>query len=92
MKDLFDFDVDDEKYFEELKSPKATTTIKKEFRRMHGYNSNYFCKDCKYFLEGLYRSRKYFKCEKIGLSHSEATDIRKSDVACNLYVVDVKGE
>ena len=85
MINLLGVEVDDEKYFEEVKSEKSTATIKSEFRRMHGYRKGLCCKDCAHFLEGSYHNRKYFKCVKMGLSHSEATDIRKSDIACNLY-------
>lgn len=85
MKDLLGYEVDDSKYFEDNKPLKIKETIKSEFRRMHGYKTGCFCKDCKSFIEGHYHNRKYLKCVKMGLSHSEATDIRKSDIACNLY-------
>lgn len=85
MKNLLGLDVDDSKYFEDIKSRKPIETIKQQFRRVHGYKKDYKCKNCSFFLEGRYRNKKYFKCRKLGLSHSEATDIRKSDVACNLY-------
>ncbi len=85
MKELLGVEVDENKYFEDLKSEKARATIKSEFRRMHGYKTGCFCKNCKSYLEFRYHNKRYRKCRLIGLSHSEATDIRKSDMACNLY-------
>ena len=85
MKDLFGNDVGESKYFENADTPSKKPTIKSEFRRMHGFRKGLLCRNCKYFLEGSYHKRKYFKCMKMGLSHSEATDIRKSDAGCTLY-------
>ena len=59
-------------------------TIKANFRNSYGFKKGFFCKNCKYFNEYTY-NRTYFKCEKIGITHSSATDIRKKDIACNLY-------
>lgn len=42
-----------------------------------------FCKDCPHFVEHLW-DKKYFKCSVYGSSHSEATDWRKSYIACGL--------
>ena len=55
--------------------PRCGKTYKQKFRNEHGFKNGYFCKNCKYFVE----------CEKLGITCSSATDIRKSDVACNLY-------
>lgn len=85
MINLLGIEVDDEKYFEDVKPAKSTATIKSEFRRMHGYKTDCFCKDCKSFFQGRYHNKRYYKCKLIGLSNSEATDIRKSDIACSLY-------
>ena len=43
------------------------------------------CGNCKYFLRLRYKGKKYFKCELWKLSHSEATDKRVSDDACNRW-------
>ena len=59
-------------------------TKKSLFRSINGYKQGFYCKNCKYFKE-LRHNRKYFKCEKLGITSSEATDIRKNDIACNLY-------
>ena len=85
MIDLLGKIVDEDKYFEELKTIQSRETIKSAFRKMHGFKSGSYCKNCAHFIEGHYHNRNYFKCQKMGLSHSEATDIRKSDVACSLY-------
>jgi hypothetical protein len=60
-------------------------TIKGTFRKFHGYNKNNKCKDCIYHIVGRYNGKWYHKCEKIGLSNSEATDIRLKDYACDLF-------
>lgn len=59
-------------------------TKKSLFRSIHGYKKGFYCKNCIYFKEMRY-NRKYFKCEKLGITSSQATDIRKNDIACNLY-------
>lgn len=59
-------------------------TKKSLFRSINGYKQGFYCKNCKYFKE-LRHNRKYFKCEKLGITSSDATDIRKNDIACNLY-------
>jgi len=42
------------------------------------------CKACKYRIRIKYHGKSFNKCEKLGLSHSEATDIRLKCI-CNLY-------
>lgn len=42
------------------------------------------CSDCQFFMEGYYHDRKLFKCSVYGVTHSEATDWRKSYLACGL--------
>lgn len=65
-------------------SPRSGKTIKSKFRYNYGYKKGFLCKNCKFFVECRY-NRKYFKCEKMEITSSSATDIRKSDIACNLY-------
>ena len=48
----------------------------------YGYGVG-FCKDCHHFREKEY-GRTYFKCLVYGDSDSEATDWRKSYIACGL--------
>ena len=58
--------------------------IKDEFRFMYGFNKEHRCKECEYFVRATY-NRTYFKCEKMGISSSVATDIRANDYACKLF-------
>lgn len=84
MKDLLGIEVDENKYFEDANVEKSKETIKSKFRKIHGYKNGYQCKNCAYFCTYT-QSRTWFKCSKIGLTNSSATDINKKDVACNLY-------
>ena len=76
-------------YFE-LNKPKETTrqTIKEKFRRINGYLQGKTCKDCKHLKTFKQHYKTYYKCERIGVTSSEATDIRLKDCACRLF----KGE
>lgn len=60
-------------------------SIKQKFRENYGYKKDFYCKDCDYFKEYYINGKKYFKCQKVGITSSSATDIRKKDIACNLY-------
>lgn len=60
-------------------------SIRGAFRKMYGFNHKHTCKDCK-FLVSKMRDRTYYKCSLMGISASEATDIRLKDVACNAWV------
>ena len=59
-------------------------TKKSLFRLVNGFKEGCYCKNCNYFVEKEH-NRKYFKCKNLGVSSSKATDIRKNDIACNLY-------
>ena len=65
--------------------PPPRMTLKESFRKKNGYLEGKYCKDCKYHHRFDYHYKYYHKCEKLGISNSEATDIRLKDVACNLY-------
>lgn|GEM_PF-5518484 len=63
-------------------------TIKQAFRDVAGYNDKHTCADCKHHHAYKHcgsRKRIYHKCEKIGNSSCESTDIRLSDRACKFY-------
>lgn len=60
-------------------------TFKSDFRHIYGFDKEHQCKNCKYFREFYYNYKHYFKCEMLGITHSQATDIRKKDYACKLY-------
>ena len=79
--DVFGNEVD---YFE-LNKIVPKETIKERFRRINGYAQDKFCRDCKYFKMFSYNRKKYYKCEKIGVTQSQATDIRLKDCACKLF-------
>lgn len=65
-------------------SKKGSETIKSRFRKAYGFDDEHFCKDCRHciFKE---RDRRYYKCELMGTSASEATDIRLKDPACSRW-------
>lgn len=84
--DIFGNEVDIEIINAEVKKQRAgRLSIKDTFRKIHGYNKNNYCKNCMYLVCCSGRKRNYYKCKKIGLSNSEATDIRLKDYACNLF-------
>ena len=53
--------------------------------RRFGICDNGKCRDCNHLVSGLYRDRRYHKCELYGISHSEATDWRLSFQACGMF-------
>jgi hypothetical protein len=59
--------------------------LKEQFRRKNGYLEGKQCENCKYHHRYDYHYKYYHKCEKLGITNSEATDIRLKDVACNLF-------
>lgn len=64
---------------------KVPKSIKRAFRNVYGFNHDHICKDCK-FLVSKKRDRTYYKCSLMGISASEATDIRLKDVACYAWL------
>lgn len=58
--------------------------------RLFGEMPDKRCAYCKHFISGEYHDRRLFKCELYGLTHSEATDWRKSYTACGMYNMHVK--
>lgn len=70
------------------KKPKSIRlTIKDRFRQFHGYYKDYKCKDCIYCIQLGNRGRRYYKCVKIGITSSNATDIHLKDYSCNLFSI-----
>ena len=43
------------------------------------------CKDCQNLLTGEYRGRRYSKCLRYGVSHSQATDWAQGWKACGAF-------
>jgi hypothetical protein len=52
--------------------------------QLYGTNAGHICGECCNFFEHRY-DKKYFKCSVYGDSSSEATDWRKSYVACGHF-------
>lgn len=84
--DIFGNEVDIEIINAETKKVRGgRLSIKDTFRKIHGYNKSDYCKNCYFCICNTYRNRKYYKCYNLGLSNSEATDIRLKDYACDLF-------
>lgn len=65
---------------------KGIVPFKVVFRANYGYKEGFECKKCNFFTSSTMRSgRVHYKCKKLGITCSPATDIRLRDVACNLY-------
>ena len=45
------------------------------------------CRGCCHLISGGWHDRRYYKCEIYGMSHSEASDWRRSWAACGMYNV-----
>ena len=60
-------------------------TIKSHFRARAGFDANHVCGDCRFAMPVWCGKRKVWKCRKMGLSGSSATDIRRKDIACTLF-------
>lgn len=64
--------------------------IERRIAAMHkrfGTNTALYCKDCSHLICCEYHDRRYYKCKIYGLSHSEASDWRRSWMACGMYNV-----
>lgn len=53
-------------------------------QEMYGTKEGFTCKTCKYAVRHR-QAKTWYKCELWLQSHSEATDIRLKDTACNKY-------
>lgn len=69
---------------EEAYAPKPKETIKGRFRKIHGYDDSHQCKDCIYLVVHE-RNRRWYKCEWMGVSSCESTDIHLKDPACDKW-------
>lgn len=63
-------------------------SIRDTFRREWGYDYDHLCRSCMYCRAVQAGQRRVYKCVKMGISASVATDIRLKDVACKLFVTD----
>lgn len=60
-------------------------TIKGKFREAHGYSISHNCGECVYCIKYTGTKRNFYKCKKIGVTMSSATDIRLKDSSCDLF-------
>lgn len=67
------------------KKQKKRLTIKEKFRQINGFKKGYKCYNCIYLDCVCYNGKNYYKCKKIGITSSKATDVRLKDIACNLF-------
>ena len=70
-----------------ISKPRGYQSSYQRFRSLNQYrksDSNQQCKNCKYHHACGYHNKIYHKCELLGISNSEATDIRVSFV-CNKW-------
>lgn len=65
-------------------------TIKGKFRTIHGFNIQHHCGECIFCIKYSGTRRFFYKCKKIGVTMSTATDIRLKDSACDLF--EMRGE
>ena len=59
-------------------------TIKADFRWRYGIRHDHHCQECQFLAKSV-ANRTHYKCEKMGITASEATDIRLKDYACRLF-------
>lgn len=60
-------------------------TIQGRFREMYGFDDSHKCKDCNNLVRIGAGKRNIYKCQKIGIAGSAATDIRLKDPSCKLF-------
>ncbi|MDR1703478.1 MAG: hypothetical protein LBS19_02165 [Clostridiales bacterium] len=57
--------------------------------KLYGISAQ-ICGDCCNYVSELYHDKKLRKCERYGLTHSEASDWKKSAAACGMFNVPMK--
>ena len=66
----------------------APKSVYQRFKSMNHYRESTGhsrCKNCLYLLKMEYHGKNYYKCELMGVSNSEATDI-KLKMVCNKWL------
>ena len=63
-------------------------SIRDTFRRDFGYDYDHTCGACAHCRAVQAGRRRVYKCVKMGISASVATDIRLKDAACSLFVMN----
>ena len=85
------FDVDNEPIKMVFRSKYRKWKYEHNYRKADNY-SDIRCKNCRYLFANNPKCTgggRYYKCELLGFSSSEATDVRLSNV-CNLFEMYVK--
>lgn len=77
---------------ERIAEKKPQETIKNRWRRMYGYDEAHRCGDCMYLCKYSTNDSHYYKCNLMGISASEATDIHLKDVACKRWEKDERAD
>ena len=66
--------------------PKHDGNRYRTMQELHGIKEgNDTCKTCKHCIGQYHHGKAYYKCDLWIISHSEATDIRLKNKACNKY-------
>ena len=73
-------ELQDEKYIKEFNGYFQNWKNKNNYKKS---DDNRKCKDCKYCAKNMYHNKSYYKCELMGISHSEASD--RANHVCNKY-------
>lgn len=68
--------------------PKHDGNRYRTMQELHGIKGGYTCRTCKHCTPFRYHGKQYYKCDLWIISHSEATDIRLKNKACNKYKGD----
>ena len=69
----------------ETGSSKPRETIKSRWRKIHGFDYSHKCGNCRFGFRLKSNDRDCWKCDKMGVTSSEETDISKSDHACGMF-------
>ena len=59
-------------------------------REVYGIEAG-VCGDCPHFVNFFAGNKKLFKCKGYGVTSSEATDWKKSAIACGLFTSSIDG-
>ena len=74
-----------QKYYENaIFNPYQRLKQQMHYRKANVLKGEMYCKYCKHCLKMDYHNKIYYKCELIGVSNSEATDIRVKNT-CDMF-------
>jgi hypothetical protein len=78
MKDLFGVEIDENSGYMKFKGKYQKMRYENKYRRARKDEGNRLCKNCKHHYVTAHNDKFFHKCELIGFSFSEYTDIRLS--------------